>query len=336
MARQSQLKPVVVNAEPSAELSDFGLAEVVELLAGNWLAVVASIAISMAIAAAYLTITTAQFTATALLLIDARNSALPTPQLRATDANAESAYVETQVSVLNSERIARTVILEQKLQALEEFKPKGVAAPAVPPESAVAENPETKGEQNFDLVRPAAVKEFGKRLEIKRSPSTYIISIGFTFSDPEKAADIANAVAYAYISDYLKSREQAVNSTSQWLRLRTMELKKETQAAEIALDDFRNNNSENGGSTRSILRDLESTAQSYRMISDNFQKRFLETSQQLYFLTPEARVVSKAWPPPERSHPKTTMALAIAFALGLAAGVLIAIARSLLGKRAEA
>jgi uncharacterized protein involved in exopolysaccharide biosynthesis len=183
-------------------------------------------------------------------------------------------------------------------------------------------------------VRPAAVKEFGKRLEIKRSPSTYIISIGFTFSDPEKAADISNAVAYAYISDYLKSREQAVNSTSQWLRLRTLELKKETQAAETALDDFRNNNSESGGSTRSILRDLESTAQSYRMISDNFQKRFLETSQQLYFLTPEARVVSKAWPPPDRSHPKTTMTLAIACALGLAAGVLIAIVRSLLGKSA--
>jgi uncharacterized protein involved in exopolysaccharide biosynthesis len=332
MTRQSQLKSVVVNAEHSAELSDFGLAEVVELLAANWVAVVASIATAIAIAVAYLTITTAQFTATALLLIDARNSAQPTPQLRATDANAESAYVETQVGVLNSERIARTVILEQKLQALEEFKPKN--APAAPPGPATAENPDTKEEQNFDLVRPAAVKEFGKRLEIKRNPSTYIISISFTFSDPEKAADITNAIAYAYISDYLKSREQAVNSTSQWLRLRTLELKKQTQAAETALDDFRNNNSENGGSTRSILRDLESTAQSYRMISDSFQKRFLETSQQLYFLTPEARVVSKAWPPPERSHPKTTMTLAIACALGLAAGVLMAIIRSLLRKRA--
>jgi uncharacterized protein involved in exopolysaccharide biosynthesis len=334
MARQSQLKPVVVDAQRSAELNDFGLAEVVDLLARNWIAVVASIAISIAIAVAYLLITTAQFTATALLLIDARNSSLPTPQLRATDANAESAYVETQVGVLNSERIARTVILEQKLQELEEFKPKGAAAPAAPPGPAAAGSPENKEEQNFDLVRPAAVKEFRKRLEIKRNPSTYIISIGFTFSDPEKAADIANAIGYAYISDYLKSREQSVNSTSQWLRLRTVELKKETQAAETALDDFRNNNSENGGSTRSILRDLESTAQSYRMISDNFQKRFLETSQQLYFLTPEARVVSKAWPPPERSQPKTTMTLAIAIALGLAAGVLLAIVRSLLGKNA--
>ena len=334
MAFQPQLKPVVVNAEPSHELNDFGLAEVVALLAGNWVALVASIAISIAIAVVYLLITASQFTATSLLLIDARNSASATPQLRATDANAVSAYVETQVGVLNSERIARTVILEQKLQELEEFKPKNAAAPGALPGPAAAGNPGTKEEQNFDLVRPAAVKEFGKRLEIKRNPSTYIISIGFTFSDPQKAADISNAIAYAYISDYLKSREQSVNSTSQWLRLRTLELKKETQAAETALDDFRNNNSENGGSTRSILRDLESTAQSYRMISDNFQKRFLETSQQLYFLTPEARVVSKAWPPPERSHPKTTMTLAIALALGLAGGVLIAIVRSLRGKRA--
>src|SRR4051794_26483447 len=124
MAFQPQLKPVVVSPQPSDELNDFGLAEVVELLAGNWGALVASIAISLAIALVYLLFTTSQFTATSLLLIDARNSASATPQLRATDANSESAYVETQVGVLNSERIARTVILEQKLQELEEFKSK--------------------------------------------------------------------------------------------------------------------------------------------------------------------------------------------------------------------
>jgi len=231
--------------------------------------------------------------------------------------------------VLNSEHIARTVIFEQKLYELPEFKAKGDARPPAPTKAAGEE------EQSFDVVPASAVKEFRKRLDIKRSPSTYIIDVIFTYKDPEKAAAIANAVAQAYIADQMKSREQAILSTNQWLRQRTADLRRETQAAETALDAFRSNNTSanaaRGNSSRSILRDLESTAQSYRLISDSFQKRFLETSQQLYLLTPDARIVSKAWPPSDKSHPRGTLILAVAAALGLASGFLIAIVRSVMG-----
>jgi uncharacterized protein involved in exopolysaccharide biosynthesis len=110
-----------------------------------------------------------------------------------------------------------------------------------------------------------------------------------------------------------------------------MDLRRETQVAETALDEFRNNNPGVGNSSRSILRDLESTAQTYRVISETFQKRFLETSQQLYLLTPDARIVSKAWPPSDKSHPKSTLILVVAAALGLACGFLIAIVRGVVG-----
>ena len=228
--------------------------------------------------------------------------------------------------MLNSEHIVRTVIFEQKLYELPEFKSKNDPSPAPSADAAAADK-----ERTFDIVPASAVKEFRKRLEIKRSPSTYIIDIIFTYKDPEKAAAIANAVAQAYIADQMKSREQAILSTNQWLRLRTADLRRETQAAETALDEFRSNNAVRGNSSRSILRDLEFTAQSYRLISDSFQKRFLETSQQLYLLTPDARIVSKAWPPSDKSHPRSTLILAVAAALGLASGFLIAIVRSVTG-----
>jgi uncharacterized protein involved in exopolysaccharide biosynthesis len=41
--------------------------------------------------------------------------------------------------------------------------------------------------------------------------------------------------------------------------------------------------------------------------------------------------VSKAWPPSDKSHPRGTLILAVAAALGLASGFLIAIVRSVMG-----
>ena len=228
--------------------------------------------------------------------------------------------------MLNSEHIVRTVIFEQKLYELPEFKSKNDPSPAPSADAAAAEK-----ERTFDIVPASAVKEFRKRLEIKRSPSTYIIDIIFTYKDPEKAAAIANAVAQAYIADQMKisragdPQHQSVASPEDY-RSAEGDAGRGDRTRE-----FRSNNSVRGNSSRSILRDLELTAQSYRLISDSFQKRFLETSQQLYLLTPDARIVSKAWPPSDKSHPRSTLILAVAAALGLASGFLIAIVRSVTG-----
>ena len=127
------------------------------------------------------------------------------------------------------------------------------------------------------------------------------------------AADIANAIAYAYLADRLKSREQAIRSTSDWLQKTALDLRRQTQSAETALDEFRDGNSVTG-SSRSVLRDLESTAQTYLLISESFHKRFLETSQERSFSPLDARVVSEAWPSAERSSPKRTLVLAISTA----------------------
>jgi uncharacterized protein involved in exopolysaccharide biosynthesis len=325
MRLMHEFEPRVVPAAPPSASDDLGLAQVVALLVSNRLVIAESVFVTMAIAVAYLLVVTPQYAATALLLIDTRTNSLNTLPTRATDANSESAYVETQVGVLNSERIARAVIAEQKLFDLPEFKAgsEGAAAPSEAPAAGASPG---QGDRIFDTVPAAAVKEFRRRLAVKRSPATSIIEISFTFPDPERAAAIANGVSNAYIADQLKSREEAVITTSQWLRQRTVDLRRETQAAETALDEFRNSNP-GVGSSRSALRDLESTAQSYRMVSESFQKQSLETAQQLYLLSPDARSVSKAWPPSEKSSPRRALILAVAMALGLATGFLIALVR---------
>jgi uncharacterized protein involved in exopolysaccharide biosynthesis len=258
------------------------------------------------------------------LLIDSRTNILPSPQMRVSDANSEAAYVETQVGVLKTERIVRRVIIEQKLYERPEFNKKTSALKELPKEATDGGAPDASSDAMLDHVSADAVNEFMRRLLIKRSQPTYIIEVSFTFTDPAMAAGIANAVANTYLTDQLKSRERGLRSTSQWLQQRALDLRRETQAAENALDEFRTNNP---SGSRGVLRDLESTAQNYRNISENFQKRFLETSQQLYFTPPDARIVSEAWPPADRTSPKRTLVLAIAAAIGLALGCLIALAR---------
>jgi succinoglycan biosynthesis transport protein ExoP len=75
------------------------------------------------------------------------------------------------------------------------------------------------------------------------------------------------------------------------------------------------------GQAQIKLRDLESTAQSFRNLYDSFLQRFMEATQQQTFPISEARVISPAIEPLRKSSPKTTLVLAIALVGGLAMGV---------------
>ena len=65
------------------------------------------------------------------------------------------------------------------------------------------------------------------------------------------------------------------------------------------------------------LRDLESTAQVYHTIYDNFLQRYMEAIQQQSFPITEARVISTAARPSQKSSPVAFAVLGVAGALGI-------------------
>ena len=75
------------------------------------------------------------------------------------------------------------------------------------------------------------------------------------------------------------------------------------------------------------LRELQSTAQSYRAMYDNFLKRYMETIQQESFPITEARLISPATRPIGPNQPKVPLVLAIAVLSGLALGFVLAFLR---------
>lgn len=68
------------------------------------------------------------------------------------------------------------------------------------------------------------------------------------------------------------------------------------------------------------LRELESNAQTYRAMYDNFLQRYMESVQQQSFPITEARLISPASRPLGKSDPKTMLVLAVALAGGMILG----------------
>ncbi|MCA1495224.1 MULTISPECIES: polysaccharide biosynthesis tyrosine autokinase [unclassified Bradyrhizobium] len=77
------------------------------------------------------------------------------------------------------------------------------------------------------------------------------------------------------------------------------------------------------------LRELESNAQSYQAMYDNFLQRYMESVQQQSFPITEARVISAATMPLTNSSPRTLIILAAALLGGIVLGFGVATAREL-------
>ena len=72
------------------------------------------------------------------------------------------------------------------------------------------------------------------------------------------------------------------------------------------------------------LRELESNAQTYRALYDNFLQRYMESVQQQSFPITEARVITAATRPLSKSKPKSILVLGLATMVGLAFGFVAA------------
>lgn len=83
------------------------------------------------------------------------------------------------------------------------------------------------------------------------------------------------------------------------------------------------------------LRELESSAQSYRTMHDTFLQRYVQAVQQQSSPITEARVISAAIPPRRKSSPKTLIVLGVTLAAGLLAGSGIGFLREALDRRVK-
>ena len=124
--------------------------------------------------------------------------------------------MDTQVELLKSDKIANTIVNDLRLYEDQEF-------------TAPTQNYFLSAlYQHFPILQPTsntplsrrAVAVFLKNREVTRVARTLVLEISVTSLSPERAAQLANAIAEAYIDDQLEAKYQATRRASAWLQER--------------------------------------------------------------------------------------------------------------------
>jgi uncharacterized protein involved in exopolysaccharide biosynthesis len=269
---------------------------------------------ALGIAILYLIIAVPTFTAKALLMVNSKATSA--------DAAAVSTTVESQIGIIRSESIASAVIEKLGLAQDPEFAT-GQGGGMISRLLGWS-RPETEASAARYALEP-----FERKFSAKRIGPTYLVEITFDSRDPDRAAQIVNAVAEKYITHQIKANLQ----DEKWVKDRLNELSTQALAAQKALEDYSKNRKEPADSAATIDK-LAAAAESSKSAFDNFRRvlRKTEATQQQSSPVFEASLVTAASPPLRASWPKARIVLGISTIGGLLLGVAIGMLRDLLDR----
>jgi succinoglycan biosynthesis transport protein ExoP len=213
----------------------------------------------LALGAVYVFTATPLFTSHAVLVIDTRKAQTWQTASPLGDMPMDSASVDTQIQIIKSDNVALSVVRDLHLNEDPEFiSPKaGLIGTVIGFVSNQLTNfislflpANIPSEPTPELqIMQGAVGAFKSHLDAKRVGVTYAIEIYFQSLNPERAAQLANAVADAYVLDSLEAKYQTTRRAAIWLQERLKELREQSTTAERAVVDFKakNNIVDTGG-----------------------------------------------------------------------------------------
>jgi len=209
--------------------------------------------LSLIIGVVYIFASELRYTSLATLIIETPKIQLVQSQLPVGDSAMNSASVDTQIEILNSDDIALSIIKELHLDEDPEFVssrtnlPRAIATligdalhDILPPRSRAS---------NRASPEYRALQTFHERLKVKRVGTTYAIEISFESRDPYRAAQIANAIADAYELNAFQAKYQITGRAAEWLQNRLQDLREQASNSERAVVAYetKNNIVDTGG-----------------------------------------------------------------------------------------
>ncbi|AWN38213.1 GumC family protein [Methylobacterium radiodurans] len=187
-----------------------------------------------------------RYTAEAILQVDlGRPVSVPVGQAGQTAAPDTGAIVESEARVIRSRAVARRVVAD--LGLADELGSRGGAlldrlafwrahAPAGP-DPAAAER---------------AALALASGLTVTNDSRSYLITVGYTATDPARAARIANAFVDAYLSNRLEMGVANAERAGTWLDGQITASRADLEAAEKAIEGFRQRTGLVEGGTASV------------------------------------------------------------------------------------
>jgi polysaccharide biosynthesis transport protein len=101
------------------------------------------------------------------------------------------------------------------------------------------QGPRLSEEQRLARQHEKIVDTFVDRLDVSVKGQSRVIVIYFTSENPEKAAQIADAVADAYILEQLDAKFEATQRANLWLAAKLQDLRKQVAQSDAAVEEYR-------------------------------------------------------------------------------------------------
>jgi polysaccharide biosynthesis transport protein len=196
-------------------------------------AILCGAGISVIGAGGYLAVTPPEYTSSALVMVEARRANLPGSDMIIAEAIAGPTFVDSRAELLRSDRIPLSLLASGYLHIHERSANSGLIS-NLRTALGVDRGPLTEE----DRLR-SQVEAFQRKLFVRRVGTTNLLQISFMSVDRLHAANVANAVAQAFIADQLETRTKAEQRTSDWLETRANEVRRKAQAAELAVQVFK-------------------------------------------------------------------------------------------------
>jgi polysaccharide biosynthesis transport protein len=229
---QSAIDPTVQNSSEQRGLGDL-VHLAYGLLLRHYMLILFITLLAVAAGVTFVLVTPPSYTTYARIMIGTQQKAqFVQQQSILTDGPID---VEGQIQILQSRAIVSSVVEELKLTDDPEFAPRAVGF-VRRVSNVFTDLLSTKLELDPTETAIAAVSN---RLTVGRVGGSLVVEIGFSSQSREKSAQIANAVANAYIVDQADAKRQTNRTASEWLQERLGQLGQQNAAAGRAVLAFR-------------------------------------------------------------------------------------------------
>ena len=192
------------------------------LAARKWVALLAFV-VTVATTVAVSLLMPKQYTASTAIVIDVKSPDQVTGMVL--QGMMAPGYMATQIDIINSDRVAGAVVKLLKLDT----------SPAI--QQQWRDDTQGKGDINAWLANLLQ-----RKLDVKPSRESNVISINYTGNDPEFAAAVANAFAQAYINVNLDLRLAPARQYAAFFEDQTKAARERLEKAQTALSDYQQKN----------------------------------------------------------------------------------------------
>ncbi len=236
---------------PDAEL-DFG--RLLRAILDSWMWITAVVVITAVVTYVGVSLIAPKYRAETKILIESQDSALTGSPRGQEEQRAvlDQQGVISQVQLLESVDLARSVIRTKNLAALSEFNPSvGSLLPSLSDITALfsvaedsAEDGDGRTAAEEQAIRAQGVSDkvlerYFKRLEVYQIEDSRVIVVRFWSTDPDLAAEIANAIVAEYSKIQADAKRTSTKSTIALLEPEIQTLQNQARAAQRRVVEFR-------------------------------------------------------------------------------------------------